>query len=97
VIVSFKDGGTQDLYDGVESPAARKSCPKNLWSIAQRKLDQINRAADLGDLTVPPGNMLEKLKHDRKGQMSIRINQRCRICFLWKNGAAYEVEIVDYH
>ncbi len=97
MIQSFKDKGTEDLFDGVESQAARKSCPNNLWSIAQRKLDQINRAADLSDLAVPPGNMLEKLKHDRKGQMSIRINQRYRICFGWKNGAAYEVEIVDYH
>ena len=49
------------------------------------------------DLAVPPGNMLEKLKHDRKGEMSIRINQLYRICFRWENGAAYEVEIVDYH
>ena len=97
MIQSFKDRGTEDLFDGVESPAARKRCPKSLWSIAQRKLDQVNRAADLNDLAVPPGNMLEKLKHDRKGQMSIRINQRYRICFRWENGAAYEVEIVDYH
>jgi proteic killer suppression protein len=97
VIVSFKDIGTENLYDGIESPAARKRCPKHLWPIAQRKLDQINRAVDLGDLVVPPGNMLEKLKHDRKGQISIRINQRYRICFVWKKGAANEVEIVDYH
>ena len=97
MIQSFKDRGTEDLFDGVESPAARKRCPRNLRSIAQRKLDQVNRAADLNDLAVPPGNMLEKLKHDRKGQMSIRINQRYRICFRWENGAANEVEIVDYH
>ena len=97
MIASFKDRGTEDLYDGVESAAARRACPKNLWSIAQRKLDQVNRAADLADLAVPPGNMLEKLKHDRKGQASNRINQRYRICFRWENGAAYEVEIVDYH
>jgi proteic killer suppression protein len=97
VIQSFKDKGTEDLFDGIESRAARKSCPGNLWPIAQRKLDQINRVADLSDLAVPPGNTLEKLKHDRKGQMSIRINQRYRICFRWQNGVAYEVEIVDYH
>ena len=97
MIQSFTDKGTEDLYNGVESPAARKRCPKDLWSVAQRKLDEINRATDLNDLSVPPGNMLEKLKHDRKGQMSIRINQRYRICFRWKNGDAYEVEIVDYH
>ena len=97
MIQSFKGKGTRDLYDGVESPVARRSCPKDLWPVAQRKLDQINRAVDLHDLAVPPGNMLEKLKHERKGQMSIRINQRYRICFRWANGAAYEVEIVDYH
>ncbi len=97
MIQPFKDKGTEDVFDGVESPAARKRSPSNLWSIAQRKLDQINRAADLRDLTVPVGNMLEKLKRDRKGEMSIRINQRYRICFRWENGAAYEVEIVDYH
>jgi len=97
VIQSFKNRGTEDLYNGIESTAARKRCPKNLWSTAQRKLDQINRAADLNDLSVPPGNMLEKLKHDRRGQMSIGINQRYRICFRWGNGDAYEVEVVDYH
>ena len=97
MIQSFKDRGTEDLFDGVESPAARRKCPGILWSIAWRKLDQVNRAADLNDLAVPPGNLLEKLKHHRKGQMSIRINQRYRICFRWENGAAYEVEIVDYH
>ncbi len=97
MIQSFGDKGSKDLYDGVDSTAARKRCPKNLWSTAQRKLDQINRAADPNDLSVPPGNMLEKLKHDRKGQMSIRINQRYRVCFRWENGDAYEVEVVDYH
>ena len=97
MIESFKDKGTADLYDGDETPAARRTCPQHLWSIAQRKLDQINRAAYVKDLSVPSGNMLEKLKHDRKGQMSIRINQRYRICFRWQNGDAYEVEIVDYH
>jgi toxin HigB-1 len=61
------------------------------------KLDQINRAVGLKDLSVPPGNRLEMLKGDRKGQTSIRINQRYRICFRWKNGDAYEVEIADYH
>jgi proteic killer suppression protein len=65
VIRSFRDKGTENLYDGLESPAARKGCPKDLWSAAQRKLDQVNRATDLHDLSVPPGNMLEKLKGDR--------------------------------
>jgi proteic killer suppression protein len=97
VISSFRDKGTEDIYDGVESPAARRICPAALWSAARRKLDQINRAVGLKDLSMPPGNRLEMLKGDRKGQTSIRINQRYRICFRWKDGDAYEVEIADYH
>jgi proteic killer suppression protein len=60
-------------------------------------MDQLNRAVDLNDLSVPPGNRLERLKGNRKGQSSIRINQQYRICFRWENGDAYEVEIADYH
>jgi proteic killer suppression protein len=97
VIHSFRDKGTEDLFDGTASLGARKRCPESLWPIARRKLDQINRAVDLRDLSVPPGNRLEMLKGDRKGQASIRINQRYRVCFRWENGDAYEVEIADYH
>ena len=97
MIRTFHDRGTEDVYDGVASAAARKCCPEELWAIARRKLDQVNRAIDLRDLLVPPGNRLEPLKGDRKGQMSIRINQRYRICFRWELGDAYEVEIADYH
>ena len=97
MIKSFRDRGTEDVYDGVASAAARKRCPEGLWIVARRKLDQVNRAIDLRDLLVPPGNRLEPLKGDRKGQVSIRINQRYRICFRWETGDAYEVEIVDYH
>jgi proteic killer suppression protein len=97
VIKSFGDKGTEDIYDGMVSASATKRCPKGLWSIARRKLDLINRAMDLNDLSVPPGNRLEKLKGDRKGQLSIRINNRFRICFRWENGEAHEVEIADYH
>lgn len=57
----------------------------------------LNRSMDLNDLKVPPGNRLEALKGDRKGQHSIRINNQFRICFIWKNNDAYDVEIVDYH
>ena len=78
-------------------PAQRRRCPELLWPIAQRELDQLNRAVQLKDLKAPPGNRLEPLKGDRKGQASIRINQRYRICFRWENRDAYEVEIVDYH
>ena len=62
-----------------------------------RKLVMIHRAKDINDLMVPPGNRLEQLSGDRKGQYSVRINDQWRICFFWNNGAASEVEIVDYH
>lgn len=97
MIQKFGDKGTEDIYDGADSASARKRCPKDLWVIARRKMDQINRAIDLNDLSVPPGNRLERLKGNRKGQSSIRINQQYRICFSWENRDAYEVEIADYH
>jgi toxin HigB-1 len=77
--------------------STRKLCPPNLWSIARRKLDQLNAINSLDELTIPPGNRLEVLKGDRKGQHSIRINQQYRICFTWTLAGAKEVEIVDYH
>jgi proteic killer suppression protein len=64
---------------------------------ARRKLLYLHRARKLADLRVPPGNRLEALRGDRKGQHSVRINDRWRICFRWSNGDAYDVEIVDYH
>ena len=97
MIETFADGGTEDIYDGIDSGRARKRCPKTLWSISRRKMDQLNRAVDMNDLSVPPGDRLERLKGDRKGQSSIRINQQYRICFRWENGDAHEVEIADYH
>ncbi len=65
--------------------------------VARRKLRMLNNAASLGDLRVPPANRLEALRGARKGQHSIRINDRWRICFVWKGSDAYDVEIVDYH
>lgn len=97
MIQSFRDRGTEDIFEGTESTSARKKCPKNLWAIAWRKLDQINRAVTLQDLAVPPGNKLEQLKGNRKGQVSIRINEQFRICFRWENRDAYDIEITDYH
>jgi len=97
VIRSFADPGTEDVFEGIGTKEARATCPANLWAIARRKLDQINRVRDLADLAVPPGNRLERLKGDRSGQHSIRINQQYRVCFTWKDGYADEVEIVDYH
>ncbi|HRW08339.1 MAG TPA: type II toxin-antitoxin system RelE/ParE family toxin [Caldilineaceae bacterium] len=63
--------------------------------MARRKLDQINRVSDVTELTVPPGNRLERLKGDRANQYSIRINQQFRVCFIWEEGHAYEVEIEE--
>ncbi len=97
VIRFFADQGTQDVFDGINSKETRATCPANLWDIARRKLDQINRARDLSDLVAPPGNRLERLKGDRAGQYSIRINDQYRVCFSWKDGYADEVEITDYH
>lgn len=97
MIASFKDEGTEDVFDGRDTKKARKVCPQNLWRVARRKLDQINQSAELDDLRVPPGNRREALTGDREGQHSIRINDQYRVCFTWTEGGAEEVEIVDYH
>lgn len=77
-----------------ESP---KGFPPDLVASAFRKLRYLDAAGRLDDLKVPPGNRLEALKGDRRGQHSIRINDQWRICFVWKDGGAEDVEIVDYH
>jgi len=97
VILSFKDEGTDDIYNVRETKAARRVCPENLWKVARRKLNQLNSATKLDALRVPPGNQLELLVGDRAGQYSIRIDQRYRICFIWIDSEAANVEIVDYH
>lgn len=97
MILSFKDVGTQDIFNGENTKSARKICPQTLFDVAFRKLDQIDSAVELNDLRVPPGNRLEALKGDLTGQHSIRINDQYRICFIWTNSGAIEVEIVDYH
>lgn len=97
MIGSFRDRGSDDVFDGRDSRAARKVCPRSVWPVARRKLDQINRVRELRELAVPPGNRLERLKGDRTGQHSVRINEQYRVCFRWENGYAYEVEITDYH
>ena len=94
---SFADQATEDVFDGVSSKEARAVCPMDLWAVARRKLTQINRVRDLAELAIPPGNRLERLKGDREGQYSIRINDQYRVCFRWKEGYAYDVEITDYH
>lgn len=68
-----------------------------LWPAARRKLTQLNRVRELRELNVPPGNRLERLRGDRAGQHSIRINDQYRVCFRWEDGYADDVEVTDYH
>jgi toxin HigB-1 len=92
MIQSFKDKDTAQLFQ------ARKNRRwQNIKAVALRKLDMVNAASILKDLRIPPGNQLEALSDDRQGQHSIRINDQYRICFVWKDDGAHEVEIVDYH
>jgi proteic killer suppression protein len=97
MIRSFADKGTEDVFDGDNTSDARRVCPRELWSVAFRKLDQLDSATDIRDLRTPPGNRLERLKGDREGQHSIGINERFRICFWWMDTGPEQVEIVDYH
>jgi proteic killer suppression protein len=68
-----------------------------MWPVARRKLDQLNAVVSLGSLRIPPGNQLEALKDDRRGQYSIRINDQFRVCFIWTDEGPERVEIADYH
>ena len=97
MIRSFADQATDDLFNGRNTSAARRACPIRLWSIVQRKLDQLDSVVLLSELRVPPGNNLEALHGNRKGQYSIRINERYRIFFRWLQNEADSVEVVDYH
>ncbi len=92
MIQSFRSRDTEQLH-------SRQRVKRFLAieRVAQRKLRQLDSAAELRDLAAPPGNRLEALKGDRQGQHSIRINDQWRICFVWRDGNAYDVEIVDYH
>ena len=93
MIVSFADRETAIIWAGRRS----RRLPSDVQAIALRKLRLINNAGRLDDLRIPPGNRLEALGTDRRGQHSIRINDQWRICFIWRDGHAHEVEIVDYH
>jgi len=92
VIRSFKDKDVEDLFH--DEPVRRFRAVERP---ARRKLLYLHRARVLEDLKAPPGNHLEALKGDRRGQYSIRINDQWRVCFTWKGGDAHDVEIVDYH
>jgi proteic killer suppression protein len=93
MIRSFADRETERLF--ARTPDRR--FPPELHRVMLRKLLQLDAAERLDDLRIPPGNRLEALKGDRKGQHSIRVNDQWRVCFRWEDGDAYEVEIVDYH
>ena len=92
MIQSFRDKDTERLFNRVPCPRL-----KHMERAALRKLAMLDAASRLADLKVPPGNKLERLKNDRQGQHSIRVNDQWRICFTWRDGNAYHVEIVDYH
>ncbi|MHC4433580.1 MAG: type II toxin-antitoxin system RelE/ParE family toxin [Planctomycetota bacterium] len=97
MIKSFGSTGTADIFNGRNTKGARKTCPRELWRIAERKLEQIDSVSLLEELRIPPGNRLEALSGDRKGQFSIRINEQYRVCFIWTEDGPDAVEIVDYH
>lgn len=92
MIVSFADQDTADLFSG-----KRAKRFANISLVAQRKLQQIDSATTMEALRVPPGNRLEALFGNRKGQHSIRVNDQWRICFVWRNDGVHDVAIVDYH
>ena len=97
MIQSCTDAGTEDVFDGRNTKAARKSCPRSIWAAAGRKLDQLDSVERLDELQIPPGNRLEALSGVRRGQHSIRINQQFRICFCFTDAGPLDVQIVDYH
>ena len=92
MIRSFACADTEALFHSRAVPRFR-----NIERVARRKLLQIHAATELVTLRVPPGNQLEALKGDRKGQHSIRINEQWRVCFVWMSEGAHQIEIVDYH
>jgi toxin HigB-1 len=93
MIVSILDAETALIWAGRRS----RRLPADIQDAALRKLRLLHNARRIDDLRMPPGNRLEALKDDRQGQHSIRINRQWRICFIWKDNNAHEVEIVDYH
>lgn len=93
MIRSFRDKDTEQIWRGQVS----RRLPTDMQRIARRKLRMVNNAQSLMDLRIPPANRLERLKGGRKGQYSIRVNDQWRLCFEWKRGDAYGVEVVDDH
>jgi toxin HigB-1 len=96
VIRSFADATTKDLYNGVDSKAARR-IPKAVWPVVRRKLDSLNAAISTPDLASVPGNQFKPLTGKRRGQFSVRVNQPYRITFRFESGQAFDVCCEDYH
>jgi len=94
LIKTFADKNTKEFWDTGKS---QRVPPANLRKASRKKLAMLNSAVRLEDLRIPPGNRLEELRHDRKGQHSIAINDQFRVCFVWRDGHAYDVGITDYH
>lgn len=97
MIRSFRDAGTEDIFNGADSKRARKTCPSHLWKVARRKLELLDSAGTLDDLRVPTANRLKALRGERAGQHSIRVNDQYRVCFAWTDEGPAGIEIVDYH
>jgi proteic killer suppression protein len=97
MIQKFKNKGTEDIFNGMNTKEARKTCPRSQWQVASRKLDQLDSVKFLDELRIPPGNKLEALSGNREGEYSIRINDQYRICFKWIEVGPDLVEITDYH
>ena len=96
MIRTFADRGTEDIYHGNNSKAARR-IPQSVWPIARRKMDMLDAATQLGDLRSPPGNRLEALKGEFAGRYSIRVNDQYRLVFRFEGSDADEVQLLDYH
>lgn len=93
MILTFADAGTEDLFNGRNSKAARKKLPVALWPRARKLLDQLQRAHVVGDMAQPPGNRFERFGDG----YSVRVNDQYRVTFRWEDGAAQEVRCEDYH
>ena len=97
MIQSFRCSGTEDIFNGRDTRAARGACPSSLWTLAARKLEQLDSADELRDLRNPLGNHFKVLRGTRSGQCSVRIDDQYRICFSWSDAGPQNVEIIDYH
>jgi proteic killer suppression protein len=96
MIRSFADDATRDIWNGVNSKAARR-LPRALWPVIRRKLDQLDAVTQLADLQVPPGNRLHALSDDLAGYQAIRVNDQYRVVFRFEGHDAYDVRCTDYH